>query len=316
MSHFETLITALKACGESTRLRLVLLLNQGELTVTELTQILNQSQPRISRHLKTLLDAGILKRQQEGNWMFYRTEPHPELRAVMDAILANVELNANTLRADTEGLNQVRAERVAAASRWFADNAHQWDQLRRLHLDEAEVESAMLACIGDRRFSRHLDLGTGTGRMLALFAGNCGQSLGVDNNHEMLQLARGRIDDEPLPLARVQQANLLSLSLDDATADLVTIHNVLHYLDDPSRAIAEAARVMQSGAMLLIVDFAPHNLEWLRETFHHRRLGIDDDQLRQWVEQSGLELLDHRRLPTSVSDGEQLEVSLWCAQKA
>ncbi len=308
----ETVLTALKAAGEATRLRILALLGQAELTVKDLTAILGQSQPRISRHLKLLSEAGLIDRHPEGAWVFYRlTDGAPTRRLAAD-LLALVDIGDPILTRDRERLASVKLEHAEAAKRYFADNAVDWDTIRALHIADAAVEAAIVAALGERQFDSLLDLGTGTGRLLELLAPLYARGIGVDASADMLAVARANLDRAHLANAQVRLGDIHHLPFAKNSFDVVTIHQVLHYLDEPERAIAEAARVLRPGGRLLIVDFAPHDLEFLRERHAHRRLGFPQNAMRQWIEAPGLALESARDLPAG--EGGKLTVTLWLAR--
>lgn len=309
MKSLEQLVEGLRAAGEPTRLRILALLGRADLTVTELTSVLRQSQPRVSRHLKLLTDAGLVDRSREGAWVFYRLTDKAEMWPLREALSALLPDQDATLFRDLERLEGVRTHRNAQAQRYFAANAAEWNRLRALHVAETDVETAILALLGKRQFEAHLDIGTGTGRILELLSPHSARSLGVDLSQEMLAIARARIAEAGLRRAQVRLADLFELPAEDASFDLVTVHQVLHYLDEPGRAVAEAARVLKPGGTMLIADFAPHEIETLRTEHQHRRLGFDRRDVAGWLEAAGLKLLRSADLPPG--DPKGLTVSLW-----
>jgi ubiquinone/menaquinone biosynthesis C-methylase UbiE len=310
------LVGGLRAVGETTRLRLVAVLAHGELNVSELTQVLGQSQPRISRHLKLMSDAGLLERHKEGSWVVFRIAEHGRGGELARAIVALLPGDDAVLAGDRMRLARVLETRRRLAMAYFSANAAQWDYIRSLHVAEEEVEAAMARLIERQAVGFYLDLGTGTGRMLELFAPLAAQAIGIDQSREMLAVARAKLDAEGLSRVQVRQGDMLALPYGDATADLVTIHQVLHYLDEPARALHEAARVLKPGGRLLIADFAPHDLELLRSDHAHRRLGIAHNAMTAWLDRAGLELVAHESLePRGPNHDRGLTVSLWLARK-
>lgn len=309
----DDLVTALKAVGEPTRLRLLALLAIGEATVKDLTDVLAQSQPRVSRHLKLLSEAGIIERLPEGAWAYYRLSEDGAGAAAARGILAQLDPEDPVLSRDRARFDAVRTAHAADAQRYFARNAASWDRLRTLHVAEVEVEAAILATIGSRRIHSLLDVGTGTGRILSLLADRYDRAIGIDMNHDMLSVARANLAAAGIEHAHVRQGDVTALSVGSGLYDLVVIHQVLHYLDDPARAIKEAARVVAPGGRLLIVDFAPHDLEFLRSEHAHRRLGFAHEQMRGWIDAAGLELDAVRDLPPEPGIGDRLTVTIWTA---
>jgi DNA-binding transcriptional ArsR family regulator/SAM-dependent methyltransferase len=312
----ETLVSVLRAGGEPSRLRILALLAERELTVKDLTAILGQSQPRISRHLKLLTEAGLVDRFPEGSWVYYRRSEDPTVAAVVGALIAVLDPEDPAIAGDRARLRAVAEEHVARTEAYFAAHARQWGELRRLHVAEDEVEAALIATLGETRIDRLVDLGTGTGRMLTLLAGRYERAIGIDASHEMLQIARLEIERAGLTDVRVQQGDVMAPPLPANGADLVTIHQVLHYLDDPAAALRVAARLLGPGGRLLIVDFAPHGLELLREAHAHRRLGFSDEEMRRMLDLAGLDLVGLRTLPPPPggAPGDRLTVTLWLAR--
>jgi ubiquinone/menaquinone biosynthesis C-methylase UbiE len=304
----DTVIAALKAAGEVTRLRILALLGHAELTVKDL----GQSQPRISRHLKLLAEAGLIDRYPEGAWVFYRLTDSVAARRLADEVFSLIDTGDPVLSRDRERLAEVKQEHAEAAGRYFAENAAAWDSIRALHVADAAVEAAMAEALGDRQFDSLLDLGTGTGRLLELLAPLYARGIGVDASADMLAIARANLDRAGLANAQVRLGDIQHLPFVRNSFDVVTIHQVLHYLDEPERAVVEAARVLRPGGRLLIVDFAPHDLEFLRQHHAHRRLGFARNTIRPWIETAGLALESARDLPSG--EGGKLTVTLWLAR--
>lgn len=308
----DRLVTMLRAAGDPTRLRLLLLLRQTELTVSELIEIVGQSQPRVSRHLKLLCDAGLLERFKEGSWVFYRAADSgagAELGQVLQAL-------AGSHGADLQRLAQVREARAAEAAAYFKDNAAEWERIRALHAPEKDVEAAIARHMAAQPIEQLLDAGTGTGRMLELLGPQVKRAVGLDVSPEMLAIARDRLMRANLTQCQVRLGDTYRLPFANGGAlsgfDAVLLHQVLHYLDDPGAAVAEAARVMRSGGRLLIADFAPHDLEFLRTDFAHRRLGFSDREVQGWFAAAGLKSLASESI--AAHRREKLTVKLWLAQ--
>lgn len=307
-------LAGLKAAGEATRLRLLALLGSGELTVKDLTEILAQSQPRVSRHLKLLTDAGLIERFPEGAWVYYRLAGEGEGSVVARSILSSLDPADAVLARDRQRLAAVKAAHAEAAARYFGANAANWDRLRSLHAPETAVEAAIRAAVGERPVQALLDIGTGTGRMLELLGDLAVRSVGIDASHEMLSIARVRLAEAGRDGAQVRHGDVYDIQAPAGAFDLVVIHQVLHYLDDPARAIREAARVLRPGGRLLIVDFAPHGLEFLRAEHAHRRLGFAHEQITGWCEAAGLARPEIRDLADTGEAATQLTVTLWLAR--
>lgn len=312
---FPALLAALKAAGEPTRLRLLALLAEGELNVTDLTDILGQSQPRISRHLKLLAEAGLVERIREGSWAFFRLmEAEPGLSAqagILAGILAALDRGDRVLARDRTRLAEVLQARAAAASDYFDRQAAQWDRIRALHAADQVVEAALRAVVGERPMQAILDIGTGTGRMLELFAPLAARATGVDASAGMLAVARANLERAGLRNVVVRQGDLFALPVEPDAYDLVILHQVLHYLDDGARAVREAARMLRPGGRLVVVDFAPHELESLRAEHAHRRLGFAAEAVEGWMAAAGLDPRPtHAVRPDRDGEG-LLTVSIW-----
>jgi len=301
----------IQALADPTRLRILALVRRMELSVGELAQLLGQSQPRVSRHVRILAAAGVVERRKEGSWVFLsiaageRTGP---LFAMLDAWTDPA--SAEMFEADSARLADVRAERAQAASRWFASQAELWDQIRSLHVAESEVEQAIGRALAGQPLGRLVDIGTGTGRMIELFGRDARQAIGIDRSSEMLRLARAKLEAAGIA-SSLRQGDMYALPLDDGSADCVIIHQVLHYAHSPAEAIAEAARVLAPGGRLLVVDFAAHGREELRTTDAHIRLGFDDASMAAWFGSAGVDI-DH----VEHLEGGELTVTLWRGCKA
>ena len=306
---FPNALGVLRAAAEETRLRILALLAEGELSVSDLTDILGQSQPRISRHLKLLVEAGLIERHREGAWAFFRLAE--SRAALVDPLIAGLERGGPPLSEDRARLDAVRAQRAETAQSFFARLAPKWDRLRSLHVPEATVEAAVLAALGARPIRALVDLGTGTGRMLGLLAPLAARSVGLDSSHAMLSVARANLERLGLSRVDLRQGDIHAPPFGRGSFDLVVVHQVLHYLDDPARALREAARLVAPGGRMLVVDFAPHDLEFLRESQAHRRLGLAADQVSGWLSEIGLDTVETRDL--APTDAGQLTVTLWLA---
>lgn len=299
------------ALADPTRLRILALLGAMELSVGEIAQVLGQSQPRVSRHVRILVDAGLAERRKEGSWVFVslggreRTEPLFQLLERWEALDG-----ANQwIAADAARLAAVRADRAAAAERYFAAHAEEWDALRSLHVAEEQVEAAIGRALAGAPLGRLIDIGTGTGRMIELFAPGAEKALGVDRSPEMLRLARVKLAQAGLN-AELRQGDMYALPLASGAAETVILHQVLHYAHNPAAAVAEAARLLGSGGRLLIADFAPHELEELRSRDAHVRLGFADEAVLGWLEAAGLEgdVVEHL-------EGGALTVTIWVGRQ-
>ncbi len=315
MTGSEDMLRVLRAAGEPTRLRALALLQRADLSVGELAQLVGQSQPGLSRHMKFLTDAGLVERMPEGAFVYYRLARSGAGRTFAETLLSLLDASSSDVARDRDRLETVLAARTEAARRYFDSVAPQWDALRSLHYPNEKIERVILDMAGAGPFDRVVDVGTGTGRMLALFANKAESAEGIDISHGMLTVARAQLERDGVRHANVRQGDAGNLPFEDDSADLVIIHQVLHFLGEPRSAIAEAARVARPGGRVLVVDFAPHGLEELRTSHAHRHLGIDPDELAGWGRASGLLPAAPRRFdpPSELQDG--LSVLVWALDR-
>jgi ArsR family transcriptional regulator len=309
------LLNIMRALADPTRLRIALLIRQLELSVSEVVQILGQSQPRVSRHIRILDEAGIAERRREGAWVFLR--PGPRLTdGMLEPLLALPGTDdSKPVQRDLAKLQEVRAARAEMAASYFTAHAEEWDSLRSLHIPEAEVETAIVTLLKEQPLGRVLDIGTGTGRMIELFAKDADRFVALDNSVEMLRLARAKLAGLP-NTATVQAHTEIVLGdfnllpFENGSFDTILFHQVLHYAQTPDRAIAEAARLLAPNGRLLIVDFAQHDLEELRSIHAHARLGFADDMIERAFAINGLSLSTMQTL-----EGGKLAVKIWLGSR-
>lgn len=316
----SNLVAMLRAAGDPTRLRLLLLLRHAELTVSELIEIIGQSQPRVSRHLKLLCEAGLLERFKEGSWVFHRTVdegPGAELVHLLSK-LADRDDPVHAL--DDQRLADVREARAEAAAAFFKTNAKEWNSIRALHAPEKEVEEAIFRKLSGRKINTLLDAGTGTGRMLELLGPIVRRAVGIDSSPEMLAIARDKLTRAGLSNCRVRLGDVYRLPFTNGETakgfDCVIFQQVLHYLENPAAAVQEAARVLRKGGRLMIADFAPHTLEFLRDEFAHRRLGFSDKEVTGWLHAAGLEPECNEAIAPHGGVKGKLTVKIWLGVKS
>ncbi|WP_420547328.1 ArsR/SmtB family transcription factor [Curvivirga sp.] len=315
----DELLEALKAIAEPTRFRILVLCAHGELTVSELVDILGQSQPRVSRHLRLMVEAGVLQRQQEGSWAWYRAtgdasslaagrRTNQSLATLVEQITDLVPLDDPIITKDLERLDRIKETRDQKAAEYFAVNASEWDKIRSLHVDEAEVEAALIKAFDKHDMGHFLDIGTGTGRILSVLSDKVEAAVGVDTSGQMLAIARSALAKTELDKCQVRQADMYNLPFEKAAFNSACFHMVLHYASDPEAAIREASRVLAPGGRIVIVDFAPHSNEELRKKHAHLWSGFSNDEITRWCENAGLSL----NAPINFEDG-PLTVCLWTA---
>jgi len=302
----EQLLIALKTAGEPTRLRLMVLCAEGELSVSELTDIVGQSQPRVSRHLKMLVEAGLLERFREGSMVFYRLSEHNTLGDFAHEVVARVPGDDPEQMRDIKRLAQVKHNRASRARQYFSENAERWSQIRSLHVREDEVESALKEVIGDQAIDDFLDIGTGTGRILVLMSRLFRRGVGLDISQAMLTVARTSFEQQGIKNTLVRMGDMYSMPIESESIDVSTLHQVLHYSEEPERVVQEAARVLRSQGRLFIIDFASHHEESLRNVHQHYRLGFSDEEVIGYLTENGLkgELV-------ATLKGEPLTVKIW-----
>lgn len=302
----DALLTGLRAAGEPTRLRLLALCAHGELSVSELTQILSQSQPRVSRHLKLMVEAGLLTRIREGSLVFYRIAHANESAHLARTLVDLLPEDDAELNRDLARLDMIRQKRAQLAENYFQENAAHWSKVRALHVPESDVEKRLLDMVGSERIEIFLDIGTCTGRILELFAGQVNRGIGLDLSSEMLAIARAQLESEDYRHIHIRKGDMYNMPLDTESVDLATLHLVLHFSLEPAAVLAEAARTLKPGGRLIIVDFAAHQEEHLRTEHRHQRLGFKDTEIKQAMDKAGLQLNSTESLA-----GEPLTVKLW-----
>lgn len=306
-------VEVLRAAGEPSRLRILAILAHEELAVLELCRVLDQSQPRISRHLKLLAEAGLVERFPDGAWVFYRLAADGDARDLAHEVLRRIDPADSGFARDVERLQAVRAERSSIADDYFSRNAARWDEIRSLYVADASVEAAIMRSAGSGPFKRLIDLGTGTGRMLTLLGPYANGSVGLDLSQQMLNIARAHVAESGLERCELRHGDISATHLPGQCADLVVVHQVLHYLGDPAAALREAGRLVSEGGRLIVVDFAPHGLEFLREQHQHRRLGFSESEIERWLHDAGLARVRAVSLPPARVDG--ITVKIWTAER-
>jgi len=306
----NSLLNVLKAAGEETRIRILALFKGGELTVTELATIMRQSQPRISRHLRLLCEAGLLERHREGTWIFYRLADLGEQADLVNSIMNYIPYQDQILQHDQKRLEEVKKTRDLKAASYFQENAANWDKIRSLYVTERQVKDYLLEITNNLEIETLLDVGTGTGRMLKLFSPHTKQGIGIDLSHEMLGVARSHLENNAITNMQIRHGDMYDLALMDGSMDLVLCHQVLHFADDPLAAIRETARILRPDGIVIVIDFLPHKNEKLREEHAHRRLGFSEEEINEWCR-----ITDLKITTTKVMRGKELDLFIWVATK-
>ena len=308
----DDLLAALRAAGEPTRLRILLALRETELNVGELCTVLEQSQPRVSRHLKLLVEAGLVSRTTEGTSAYFRLTDDAATRRLIDAMFERVDHDADDVVADRAAIDTVRAEREAIARHYFDEIAADWDRIRPMHVADEDVEAALLTVVQGRDVDLLVDIGTGTGRILELFAPHVERAIGIDTSISMLRGARAHLDGPGFEHCTVRLSDATDLDIATASADLVVLHHMLHFVEDPQAVLREVARITGPGGIVVIVDFAQHHVEALRRDYSHRHLGFSTNHLAELGRGVGLHV---ESIDVFVPDttGPSLAVHLWQA---
>lgn len=306
----ENLLAAMKAAAEPTRLRLLVLCAHGDLTVSDLVQILGQSQPRISRHLRLLTEAGLLDRNREGTWVYYRLSQRGATAGLAQTLVDSLPSDDPTVVRDLSRLESVMSERAKRAEDYFHRVAARWDEVRALYVQDDEVEAQLRRLIAQEKVSDLLDVGTGTGRILEILAEQVDRAIGIDLSPDMLMIARSKLERARLRNCMVRKGDMYHLPAPAGSFDAVTIHQVLHYAERPAQAIEEAARVLRPGGRLFIVDFQAHAQDVLRDEHEHRWLGFEESSIASWLSDAGLEQDESQHL-----QGDPLTISIWSARR-
>jgi len=299
------LLRGLKAAAEPTRLKILSLCAHAELTVSDLVEILDQSQPRVSRHLRLLVEAGLLQRNQEGAWAWYRLPASgtaSELAHTLVDLLPEADRHHAADLQRLQGISEGWARRVED---YFRSHAEDWEEIRTLHVDQKSVDKAVMAALGAGRVDALLDIGTGAGHMLLLLGDRIERGVGVDRSAEMLAVARHKLFQAKLRNCEVRQADMTSLPFESGSFSAATLSMVLHFAEEPAAVIAEAARILRPGGKAVLIDFAEHEMASLREEQAHRWLGFDDHSVQKWSRAAGLGMTAKRL------KGGKLTVVVW-----
>ena len=304
----EKLLQGLRAAAEPTRLRIIALCGHAELSVTELVMILGQTQPRVSRHLKLLVEGGLLQRNKEGNRAYYRLSTEAEgadlARMLNDLMPGEDEVHA----LDLSRLSSVKADRVRYAESFLDPYSQEIIELRGMWPPDEVIDKCILALLKDRSIQNLLDLGTGAGRILRTIAPFVVKGTGIDNSLEMLSIARARLDQEGIKNCQVRVGDMYRLPFKKNSFDLITINSLLRYADEPKKVIAEAARVLEKKGALLIVDLAAHDLSALRDEYGHSWLGFSETEMVEMLSEENLTADRVKHI-----DGQKLNVCIWLA---
>lgn len=302
-----------KALGHDDRLRIFALVGQAELTISELVQILGLSQPRITQYIKSLEDVGLVQRIKEGSWVFVRqSRRNQEFKPLFKAISALIPELDPIIQSDRKRLAAVREKRSEQVAEFFESVAQSKSQLGDEYVVQSDIQRSLNDLVGDHRYDFMVDLGTGTGRMLKLFSERVGRGIGIDSNPTMLKVARHSLDGADLAHLTVRKGDIQAVPLQDGEADLVTLHQVLHFLDDPNEVLNETNRILRPGGHVIVVDFAAHNIDSFRTDYAHRRLGFSNEEVADDLHDAGFRLATTR---TILSESDSPDITIWLGEK-
>ncbi|MFP4039119.1 MAG: metalloregulator ArsR/SmtB family transcription factor [Desulfosudaceae bacterium] len=282
-----------KALSDETRLRLLNLLLHHELKVGEMVAVLEMGQSRISRHLKILVEAGLLNTIREGTWGLYLVADSGPGHDLVESIRYLFEDN-DLMQADLVRAAGVIKERRLSTQRFFNTIADRWGLLKQEILGDFDLNRVILKEVG--RHSVAVDLGCGTGDLLEVMFAHAGKVIGVDSSPGMLDQARKRFNNHDNRV-EIRLGELEHLPLSDQEASLAITSLVLQYLDEPEAAIAEVSRVVRPGGCFLIADLERHQQAVLREKYGARWLGFDTEKIKQWLLNQGFDLTSVERYP-------------------
>jgi ArsR family transcriptional regulator len=311
MHNLDTLLAGLRAAGEHSRMRILALCARGELSVSELTQILGQSQPRVSRHLKLMVDAGLLERLPEGTQVYFRVSDIAQASRIAHALVSLIPQSDAVLNRDLARLQQVRDARSKKAQDYFHKVAGSWDSIRAMHVPQQQLEETMFDVVGNDFDGDLIDIGTGTGRILKIFAHRIRRGVGIDLSNDMLSVARSNLEGSAYTHIHVRKGDMYQLPIEDRSFDLAILHMVLHYSDDPGEVIREAGRVLRQKGRLIVVDFGVHSEEYLRSEYQHYRLGFTDEEIMNCFDNAGISVEQQ----TVKLVGNPLTVKFWVAAR-
>jgi DNA-binding transcriptional ArsR family regulator len=305
-TSYDNYIDALKAISEPTRFRLVRLCAQGELTVSELMRIVGQSQPRVSRHLKLLQDAGILERFREQHWVFYRVAQEEHYQLLVSGLIKQIEKNETIIQLDQSRLIELQAARATLSETFIETELPDWLRLHEYHGDTARFESAVQDALAEKTVGHLLDVATGTGRMLKIVGPLASSGVGIDLSKKMVTVARSVLAESGLAHLTVRQEDMYQMRFAARHFDTITIDQVLYFATNPDALIKETARVLKYGGRLLVVAFTASKTAKTPPS-----VGIELSDIQQWIESAGLKITNTNILP-----GDSLDISLLVSEKA
>ena len=302
---YDDYIDALRAISEPTRFRLTRLCAQGELTVSELMRIVGQSQPRVSRHLKLLQDAGVLESFREQHWVFYRVAQNSPSQQLVSDLLQHLPADDDLMDFDQTRLNELRDARAKLSEEFVETEVPDWLRLHEYHGDELRFGDAVRDALAGREVGHLLDIATGTGRMLKIAGPLAESGVGIDLSKKMVMVARNALAEADLPHLTVRQEDMYQMRFPARHFDTVTIDQVLYFASNPDALIREATRVLKPSGRLLLVAFTE-----AANAKTPPAVSIAISDIRSWLEDAGLKIVT-----TNVLPGDVLDISLLVSEK-
>ncbi len=315
-----SLVEISKALGDEARLRILALIRNAEMSVKDICDILGQSQPRVSRHIKILADADLIKRTKEGAWLYCKLNRSGAIGYFITSYLDNVDDQDAVFASDLRRFETIVSQRIADADRFFEENAQEWDRIRELQIPDTLLDQEIQDHIGKEQIENLLDVGTGTGQMLEILHGRYQKATGIDMSSAMLRVARGRLAKLQTSNVSFQQLDILSIGKDLGQFDCVICHHVLHFIPNASEAIARMAECVKANGRLIIIDYLPHSIDFLAQDYHHMWNGFPPEEMAKWFSQNSLSLQHMQSyqadLKSKKKQSDSLIVGLWVAQKS
>lgn len=290
---FNQLLTSFKALSDETRLRLIQVLGKYELNVNELTALLGMGQSRVSRHLKILAESGLLTARRDGLWVFYSHARGTEAADLWRALTAFINPEEEPFAGDLRLARKILDERDVDTRHLFNNLAEDWDRINREIMGDFDLTAALLNLMPE--CDTAVDLGCGTGVVMAGLKRKAGRLIGVDGSPRMLELARRRFAGDETVSLRIGELDHLPLA--DGEAQFACLNMVLHHLSHPDAALREIHRILAPGAWLVVTDFDKHEMEAMRTEYGDRWLGFSPDEIKTILNRTGFEAEDPLSIP-------------------
>ncbi|MBW6512421.1 MAG: metalloregulator ArsR/SmtB family transcription factor [Desulfuromonadaceae bacterium] len=291
------MVKLFKSLADVTRLRLVAILAQGEFTVSELTDILAMGQSRISRHLKILLDAGIVTVQRQGTWSYFRLDGKNNYFQQLCPTILEYLATDGVHPADQQGITRILDERQRKSRDFFDHHAREWDRLAKEMIVADRYQGVLLEQLG--QVETVVDVGVGTGSLLGDLSLRARQVIGIDHSPSMLNEARTRVENNQLVNVDLRLGEMTHLPVADHSADALILNMVLHHAPQPPTVFNELRRVLRPGGRVLIAELERHQLEWFRDRLADQWLGFTRQELTDWLQLAGYRLVSLKLMKNS-----------------